>query len=238
MSTWDNRVSELEKRLDLVFTQPRLLKAALSHASYENGAYRRDNERLRKLGASALIFYFTAELWVRFPDDSADELSRRRDLLSSNAFLAAGVEEWELHRLILVGNGMEDTLRARSKARSAILAHAVEALTGLVMIERGEVSCREMARGFLTPRIDWTEVLVPDFTRRVQEEAQRIYRQAPDYRVLDRTGAEHDPMFVVGVFLGQTKMGEGRGHSQSDARKKAAANAWDNRQTWPAANDS
>ncbi len=238
MSDWENRVAELEKRLDLVFTQRRLLKAALVHASYENGAHRRDQERLRQLGASAIQYFFTTELWVRFPDDSGDEVVRRRNFLLSHAFLADSVRAWGLHGLILVGKGVEEVMRSRCKARIAIVAQALEALVGLILIEHGEVVCGRLVRGFITSTFDWAEAMLPDPGRRLQEETQRALKMAPDYRVIDQTGHPHTPTFVMGAFLGQTKIGEGSGASHGEAKKMAAANALDNRHLWPKSHDS
>ncbi len=58
-----------------------------------------------------------------------------------------------------------------------------------------------------------------------QEYAQEKYRITPVYQVLHESGLDHQKEFVIGVFLHNKKMGEGRGMSKQEAQQQAAAAA-------------
>ena len=64
-------MQELEKKLNYVFRNPKLLSEALSHSSYANehrSAGLKSNERLEFLGDSVLGFVTAEFLFVQHPD--------------------------------------------------------------------------------------------------------------------------------------------------------------------------
>ena len=77
-------MQELEKKLNYVFRNPKLLSEALSHSSYANehrSAGLKSNERLEFLGDSVLGFVTAEFLFVQHPDLPEGDLTRIRAAL-------------------------------------------------------------------------------------------------------------------------------------------------------------
>lgn len=56
----------------------------------------------------------------------------------------------------------------------------------------------------------------------LQEAAQRVDGHTPVYKVLEEEGPDHDKIFMLGVFVGNTLMGKGSGPSKQVAQQVAA----------------
>lgn len=109
-----------------------------------------------------------------------------------------------------------------------IHAQFVRAVTGAIYTHSG----RETARSFIKAHILSRQLdLARLFTFRLptRELARLCAREefeAPVARLLSETGRlSRTPVFVVGIFSGNDKLGEGAGSSLDDARKKASMNA-------------
>jgi ribonuclease III len=59
----------------------------------------------------------------------------------------------------------------------------------------------------------------------LQEISQRVDGQTPVYKVLGEEGPDHDKVFTLGVFVGETLMGRGVGPSKQVAQQQAARQA-------------
>jgi len=58
-----------------------------------------------------------------------------------------------------------------------------------------------------------------------QEKAQELVGPTPSYKTVRESGPDHDKHFVVAVYIGDEKYGEGEGKSKQDAEQEAARNA-------------
>ena len=57
-----------------------------------------------------------------------------------------------------------------------------------------------------------------------QEKAQEIESVTPSYKVLSESGPDHEKVFVMGVFLGNELVAEGKGASKQESEQDAARN--------------
>ena len=55
-----------------------------------------------------------------------------------------------------------------------------------------------------------------------QETAQEKRGVTPSYETLSEVGPDHDKVFVVGVFIGDTEIARGEGKSKQEAEQAAA----------------
>lgn len=55
-----------------------------------------------------------------------------------------------------------------------------------------------------------------------QEKAQEFEDITPSYKVLDEFGPDHDKIFIVGVYLKEELIAEGKGSSKQEAEQNAA----------------
>ena len=58
-----------------------------------------------------------------------------------------------------------------------------------------------------------------------QEKIQSKNGVTPVYKVLQESGPEHRKLFVLGVFIRDEMIAEGKGHSKQEAEEEAARKA-------------
>ncbi|MDE2172602.1 MAG: ribonuclease III, partial [Patescibacteria group bacterium] len=115
------------------------------------------------------------------------------------------------------------------RARSIILANAIEAVIGAIYLDQGY----EAAAGFISDKIlaviDIDTIvknkLWLDAKSRFQERAQEKEGVTPSYRTLKETGPDHSKQFTLGVFLRDVQVAVGAGASKQEAEQKAALKA-------------
>lgn len=66
----------------------------------------------------------------------------------------------------------------------------------------------------------------------LQEIIQAVHFVTPHYELLSETGADHDKVYTVGVYLKDTIIGEGTGTSKKKAQSCAAENALERKTEW------
>ncbi|MCF6319204.1 MAG: ribonuclease III, partial [Proteobacteria bacterium] len=112
------------------FDQHERLIQALTHRS----ANKTNNERLEFLGDSILGFVTTKWLYNQFPNLPEGKLSRMRSSLVKGETLAEIARHYELGSDLILGVG---ELKSGGFNRSSVLADAVEAIFGAVLIDKG-----------------------------------------------------------------------------------------------------
>jgi len=218
--------SSLEKKLGYKFKKERLLKQALVHRSYLN-EHRSfslgHNERLEFLGDAVLELVVTDYLYHNY-DLSEGELTNFRASIVKGEMLAKIAAEIGLEDYLLLSRGEQ---KGSEKARQYILANALEALIGAIYLDGGYGAADKFVQKYVICKL--SEIiekgLYVDSKSKFQELAQEKHRITPVYRVLQEGGLDHEKHFVVGVFLGDRKMGEGSGSSKQEAQQKAAKKA-------------
>ncbi len=110
------------------------------------------------------------------------------------------------------------------RARQQILANAFEAVIGSIYLERGYGDAEVFIEKNILSKLDsiietgsWR-----DPKSHLQEVSQRIDNQTPLYKVHEEVGPDHDKIFTLGVYVGNTLMGQGSGPSKQAAQQKAA----------------
>lgn len=205
------------------------LTHALVHRSwaYENGQVP-TNERLEFLGDAVLQLAVTEELYRRHPDADEGLLSRMRIAVVSKPALASIARTLGLGEHMLLGRGEELT---GGRDRDSLLADTVEALIGLVHIERGPDEARRLVLRITAGLLDAApgEGVDHDHKTVLQVLAAERGLLPPVYQ-LTRTGPAHDPEFSAVVELGpsdaapgEVLVGRGTGRSKKLAEQAAAA---------------
>ena len=107
-------------------------------------------------------------------------------------------------------------------------ARFVQAVMGAVYLHRGRYAAKMFFKEHITSRhLDVGKLF--EFwqpTRDLSKLCQREGFESPVARILSETGRRsRSPVFVVGVFAGREKLGEGAGSSLNEARTRAAVGA-------------
>lgn len=215
--------SLLEKKLNIFFKNKDLLVQAFCHRSYinENIDFKlENNERLEFLGDAVLELVVTEYLYKNYKN-SEGELTTWRAALVNSDMLAKIAKELDFNDFLLLSQGeAKDT----GKARKYILANAFEALIGSLYLDQGYETCRDFVKNNLIKELNIIiqNGLFRDAKSHFQEEAQEKVGITPVYKVLEEYGPDHAKHFVVGVFLGEDLIAEGKGYSKQEAEVEAA----------------
>ena len=219
-------LNSLEKKITYSFGNKDLLRQALTHRSYlnEHKDFSLDhNERLEFLGDAVLELIVTDHLYHNY-ELPEGELTNLRAAVVKGEMLSRVAAELELDEYLYLSRGEQ---KGSAKARQYILANAFEALIGAIYLDEGYGAASEFIDRFIIARLP--EVIAQeehiDSKSRFQELAQEKFRVTPTYQVLSEKGLDHDKNFVIGLFLGDKKMGEGEGSSKQEAQQIAAKEA-------------
>lgn len=219
--------SILEKQLNLEFNNKRLLKQAFCHRSYLNENPQSDlenNERLEFLGDAVLELIVTEELFEKYPNKPEGELTNWRASLVNAKMLSETARELSLNDYLLLSRGEK---KETGKARQYILANTFEALIGAAYLDLGYEKCREFIKEKLIIKLEdiIKQGLFKDAKSTFQEEAQERQGITPTYKVVKEWGPDHSKQFIIGVFLKEELIAEGKGSSKQEAEIEAAKKA-------------
>lgn len=214
-------MGSLAQRLGHVFSDPALLRTALTHRSFGQP----NNERLEFLGDGILDCVIAAELYARFPELPEGDLSRLRANLVRQDALHGLALELDLGSQLRLGEG---ELRSGGGSRPSMLADALEAVFGAIYLDAGfETAYRVIQRlyqeklGELKPG-----QFQKDPKTRLQEWLQGRKNPLPRYQLLETRGAAHEQSFEVACDIDNPRLRTlGTGSSRRIAEQNAAEQA-------------
>lgn len=229
-------LEELEATLGQPFIRRELLQQALTHRSFvaEHGAHGSetlagDNERLEYLGDAVVGLVTADSLYRLYPELPEGALTRLRGALVSRRHLAEVAQELELGKHLRLGRG-ED--RSGGRAKTALLANAMEATIGAVYLDAGLEAARKLIDSrVISPTVTslreqlTTGTGVGDFKSALQELLQARREGQPVYRTTAETGPDHRKRFFVEVRAGGEALAEGSGPTRKIAEQDAARRA-------------
>jgi ribonuclease-3 len=222
-----DRADLLAEQLGLPVRDRRLLAQALTHSSWLHehpGAAAGHNERLEFLGDAVINLAISEALYARHPDDDEGLLSERRAAIVSTTGLAALAARINLGEFLALGEGEAARMGPQ---RPSILASALEALAGAILLDSGWAAVRDWVIATAAPEID--AALAPSLLKspksRLQEATQRAGGGRPTYQVIEAAGPDHDKVFRVEVVVAGEVLGMGIGKSRRMAETAAAAEA-------------
>ncbi|NWJ45185.1 MAG: ribonuclease III [Chloroflexi bacterium] len=214
---------DLEKRLGLEFNNKALLQLALIHRSYlnEKGGMLESNERLEFLGDAILGAIVAEYLYHTFPDQSEGGLTDLRSALVRRETLAKWAATFEVGEFLLLGKGEANT---GGRSRPAILSATFETILGAMYLDKGIKQVTEWLLPLVSAEL---QVILQEnrhlnYKTRLQVEIQRLHHIAPVYELIETSGPEHHPNFVVEVKLGDQVLGRGSGTTKQQAQQEAA----------------
>lgn len=222
-----NRYEKLEKKLGITFENKKLLDMAFVHKSYMNeykGNQKQDNERLEFLGDAVLELIVTEFLYETYPRKSEGELTNWRSALVKGRHLAEIAIDLSLGTYLYLSRGEE---KSGGRKKNYILANTLEALIGAMYLDKGYRVTHGFINTYILQRLE--EILEAglhiDAKSHFQELAQEKANTTPEYRLVTESGPDHAKQFVMGAYIGDKKVGEGKGTSKQKAEEDAARQA-------------
>lgn len=218
MNAAGGALAALQQRLGYRFTQPELLRRALTHRSFSA----EHNERLEFLGDAVLSLAISGLLYERHAGSDEGDLTRVRAHL---------VREDSLHRVALsldmpeVLRMSEGELRGGGAQRPSLLADALEAVIGAVFLDGGFAPAHALVQRLFGEVIQATEVesWSKDAKTELQEWLQARKLPVPAYRITATRGQAHNQTFEVECAVASLGLAEcGEGKSRRTAEQEAA----------------
>ncbi|KAI9189673.1 54S ribosomal protein L3 mitochondrial [Blastocladiella emersonii ATCC 22665] len=214
--------SAFAARSGLAFSKPETLVQALTNKTFEHGT-QPTNERLEFLGHQVLGLYVTEYVHSKYPHIPPTTLRDAVTAYTSTASLAA----------LGMSIGVQDVMRwkpfdTKKSGESAMVAKVTKALIGALYHDKGAVAARKFVHAsLLSKELDMAALVKLDEPKRMLAALlKRQGRERPVARMLHETGRHSAaPVFVVGVFSGLKKIGEGAGSSIKMAEHRAAKDA-------------
>lgn len=207
----------LEKKIAYVFSNRALLETALTHSSSDKDGV--NNERLEFLGDRVLGLVIAEGLFHEYPAEAEGPLAKRHTGLVQQKALVAVAESIGLAAFLKLSAG---EAKADGKNKGSILSDAMEALIGAVFLDGGYVSARAMIA--LLWQDSFNEQAAPpeDAKSSLQEWAQGRSLPLPEYRLIEKAGTEHAPVFTIEVLVKTMGAAAATAPNKRDAEKSAA----------------
>jgi ribonuclease-3 len=216
-----------ERHAGIRFKELGALNQAFTHRSFANELSETslNNERLEFLGDSVLGMVVSEYLYQSLPDQPEGELARIKSFVVSEASLSDISKRLRVDNFILIGKGEE---YSGGRSKKAILADALEAIIGAYHLDSGFMPARKFVHDILIPEIN--KVLenrhAKDYKTLLQELVQKRMRTYPRYKVVQKSGPDHDRTFTIDVVIADHAYGPGKGKNKKEAEQDAARIAY------------
>jgi len=223
------RIEALEARIGYSFKDRDLAVKAMTHSSYGDGQRNTfDNERLEFLG-DRVLGLLTAEALFRQSEEAEGALARRLNALVRKETCAKIARQIGLGDALLMSASEE---KQGGREKTSILGDACEALIAGIYLDGGYAAIEAFYTKFWQPILeDVIRKSAKDPKTNLQEKAMAIGAHLPKYAVLERSGPDHQPLFVIEVSVDGVGAAKGTGKSKRDAERFAAQHLledWDN----------
>ena len=208
--------TNLEKKLKLKFTDPKILIKSLTHKSYDS---KDNNEKIEFLGDRVLGLIIAKKLLEIYPEEREGILDKKFASLVNKKKCLEIAKKIELEQYILIFNPKNKKIVIEDK----IVADCLEALIGAIYLDKGLNFTEKFVLNLWHEHIRASVVTPIDAKTKLQEHSLKVFKVLPIYKVISNTGPRHKPLFKVAVKLKDTKFFSAEGVSKKDAEQNAAS---------------
>lgn len=222
------RLDMLEKSIGYVFKDKDLAMRALTHSSYGDGRRKTpDYERLEFLG-DRVLGLMTAEKLFFLSSEKEGTLARRLNALVRKETCARISRRLGIGEALLISPSEE---KQGGREKTSILGDACESILGAIYLDGGFAAAQNFYDIHWKDDIDAvTDKSMKDPKTALQEKASSTSKALPVYTVLERSGPDHKPLFVIEVEVDGIGRAKGTGKSKKDAERFAAVHLLE---AWP-----
>jgi ribonuclease-3 len=210
---------QFSKRLGHSFADEGLLRQALTHASASNKKDH-DNQRLEFLGDRVLGLVISQALFEADLTAREGQLAPRFNALVRKEACAEVAAEIDLGEALMLGRS---EMRSGGRRKVALLGDAMEAVIAAVYLDSGFSRTQTLILRLWGNRIFTAESRAIDPKSALQEWAQARGLPTPTYTDINRTGPDHQPIFVVEAALTNGYSARGEAASKKTAQVLAAS---------------
>jgi ribonuclease-3 len=202
------------------FKDIKLLMEALTHPSTSHRYAVRNYERLEFLGDRVLGLVIADWLYHYYREDLEGDLAKRLAYLVSKEPLIAIARQLQLDKYMMMGRGVSSYNEER---RLSLLADACEAIIAAIYLDSGLESAKAFITRYWSSMLENMDSIPKDAKSALQEWAQGLGKEPPEYFVVASEGLAHAPVFTVEARVEGVPPQQGKASSKRQAEQLAAA---------------
>jgi ribonuclease-3 len=202
-----------EPLMDLLgyhFSNIHLLRQALIPSGSQQ---KENNERLEFLGDRVLGLSIAHRLYQTFPAEKEGQLAKR----------FAGLVQKDTLKKIAISLNLSDYIQGTPPYEDSVLADTVEAILGAAYLDGDAQKVDQIIRKLWQNQIDDSAAPPIEPKSALQEWTQSLGLGIPEYQVIDQSGLDHAPVFIVEIHVKGYKHFQASASSKKAAEKEAAS---------------
>ena len=219
------KLNLFEKNIKYKFKDLNILKQSLTHPSFyidSKSVEKKFNqfERLEFLGDRVLGLVVASLLFNKNINLKEGDLSKKYSYLVQKDFLYKISQQLSIQKYLLY-----DFNKKNKKMLISILSDAVESLIGAIFIDGGYRAAFNFINLHWKPYLDIEISNIQDPKTALQELSQQISKKLPDYKLVNKKGPSHSPVFTINLKVLNLNKIVADGTSIREAERKAAKEA-------------
>ncbi len=212
-------LSQLEDNINYKFKDISLLKEALSHPSLKQHDINiKDYERLELLGDSLLGFIISEMIFSNFSHYQEGQIAKIKAYAVSKDTIVRIAKTLDLAHYIIMTEGEE---KSHGRENPNNLENVMEALIAAIYLDAGIIKTKEFVHKLWYEYIHDLDFNAIDPKSALQELTQHLYHNTPSYKVIEKSGPMHSPIFTVQVCASSHSQ-IAHGKTIKEAEKEAA----------------
>jgi len=213
-------MKSLCEHLGYMFNNEALVTDALTHPSFFSSKKNKGStsfERLEFIGDRVLGLVIAHKLIKKFPNENEGKLSRSLSSLVRRERLVQMAKRMKIDEFLRTER-IDQTIQSQV---DTLYADACEAVIGAIFLDSNFERTKEIVLKFWDEKLFLEDLEKKDPKSRLQELSQKRSKNVPKYDIVDRSGPDHNPNFIVQCELNGV-MTTGEGMSRKLAENEAA----------------
>ena len=215
-------LEQCQERIGYRFANPRLLEAALTHAS---GADHRlaSNERMEFLGDAILGAVVCERLYHQFPEYLEGDLTKLKSVVVSRQTCAKISQALGLKEFLILGKGMT----TNPVIPMSLLADVLESMIAAIYLDGGTEPASRFIDTYIGPEIELAAAGESEgnYKSLLQQFSQREHGITPTYHLLDEKGPDHSKCFKMTAQIDKQRFPPAWGRTKKESEQRSAHNA-------------
>ncbi|KND01661.1 mitochondrial 54S ribosomal protein YmL3 [Spizellomyces punctatus DAOM BR117] len=221
------KLSAFSARTGFQFSDNKLLNEALTHKSFPSGP-KSAFSRLQYLGGKVLGLYVTEHVYMKFPELPAESVESVVKAYIGDKALASLGKHFGIPTVMRWKGNSEETSQISANGEALVAGKVLQALIGALYQDKGAKITRQFVHAhFLSRSVDIESHLKLLNPKRLLVQITKAKGQVrPVSRLVKESGRQSSsPVFIVGIYSGVEKIGEGHGSSLEMAETRAVRDA-------------
>tara|TARA_Y100001936_G_scaffold131564_1_gene128611 strand:+ start:1055 stop:1759 length:705 start_codon:yes stop_codon:yes gene_type:complete len=219
------KLNSFEKIIGYKFKNSLLLSQSLTHPSFFKDLSPIDKnnnqfERLEFLGDRVLGLIIAFLIFKNNKSLNEGDLSKKYSYLVQKNFLHKISLKLNIDKFLLYNFNKNNT-----KMLISIQSDAVESLIGAIFIDGGYEPSYKFIKKFWFPYLNIKISKAHDPKTTLQEISQQKIKKLPEYKLINKKGPSHSPLFTVSLKVLNLNQIKAEGQSIREAERKAANEA-------------